>query len=342
MNNDRRWYPLGEPEGRGWGGSATHRPTDRLPAAAEASVPAPVWDLSRHSSGLYYRFRTDATMITARWRLPDGPVARPHMAAAAVSGLDLYAEDDHGRPRWAGWAAPDQGGACQADLLTDIRRVSGPREFRLYLPLYNRVDDVQIGVPDGASFETCPPDPTPPVVYYGTSIVQGAAASRPGMAMSAQLGRRLERPVIGLGFSGNGRMEIELAGLLAEVDAAAYLIDCLPNMTPAQVAERTVPFVRRLRTDRPDTPVLLIEDRTRSNAWIRDGVLEDHRARREAYRNGYRILAAGDPNLHHLSADGLLGQDDEATVDGSHPTDLGFGRMVDLLTRCCRKQLRLS
>lgn len=331
MTDDHRWYDLAEPEGRGWPVTQTERLTDRLPSKAAGMVPEVVWGLSRHSSSLYYRFRTDAAQISARWTVAAGPVGRPHMPAASVSGVDLYAEDDHGRPRWAGWAAPETDGTTEAVLVENIRPIGGLREYRLYLPLFNCVDDVAVGVAEGARLEICEPDPTPPIVYYGTSIVHGAAASRPGMAMPAQLGRRLERPVIGLGFSGNGKMEVELAALVAEVDAAIYLIDCLPNMSPEQVAERTVPFVQRLRRDRPDTPILLIEDRTLTNAWLRDGVLAAHRDRRAAYRDAYRALAAADPHLHHLSNDALLGTDDEATIDGSHPTDLGFTRMVDLL-----------
>lgn len=339
MSDNQTWYELGEPEGRGWGIDQTKRVTDRLPAQAQGLVPDVVWELSRHSSSLYYRFRTDADRLSARWTVPDGGIAMSHMPAASHSGLDLYAEDDHDRLRWAGWAAPQAGGTSEQELLVDIRPAERPREYRLYLPLFNQVDEVAIGVPDGASFEICPPDRTPPVVYYGTSIVHGAAASRCGMAMPAQLGRRLERPVIGLGFSGNGKMEVELAGLLAEIDAAVYLVDCLPNMSPEEVAERTVPFVERLRADRPTTPILLIEDRTSTNAWIRTGVLAAHHDRRAAYRQAYRSLAGSDPNLHHLPYDGLLGTDDEGTVDSSHPTDLGFTRMVDILTPTIQRLL---
>jgi hypothetical protein len=265
-----------------------------------------------------------------------------HMPASSVSGVDLYAADDRGLLRWASFGAPDAVGTT-TDLLLDGIRPSGPggREYRLYLPLFNQTDDVAIGVPAGAFLEVLDPDPTPPVLYYGTSIVHGAAASRPGMAMPAQLGRRLDRPVINLGFSGNGRMEIELAALYAEVDAAAYLIDCLPNMTTEQVAERAEPFVRRLRQDRPSTPILLVEDRTRADAWILDDIQENHEVRRSALRTAYeRLIAEGDTNLHYLSGPDLLGTDGEATVDGSHPTDLGFSRMVTHLLPSCQKMLK--
>lgn len=330
LNDDFRWHEFGEPEGRGWPMPDSLRLTDRLPARAKDLVPDIVWELSRHSAGLYYRFRTDAAQIAARWTVRLEPVAMSHMPASACSGVDLYAADDHRRLRWASFGAPTGAGTTIETLLSDIRPSrKGLREYRLYLPLFNQVDDVAVGVPEGSAFEIVDHDPTPPVLYYGTSIVHGIAASRCGMAMPAQLGRKLDRPVLGLGFSGNARMEVELAGLFAELEVAAYLIDCLPNMTAEQVAERTEPFVRRLRQDRPTTPILLIEDRTLTDAWIREGLQEGHVARRAELRAAYeKLVAAGDENLHYLPATGLLGTDGEGTVDGSHPTDLGFNRMV--------------
>ncbi len=44
----------------------------------------------------------------------------------------------------------------------------------------------------------------------------GGCASRPGTCHPALLGRMLDYPVINLGFSGNGKMEGEVAELLAE------------------------------------------------------------------------------------------------------------------------------
>ena len=37
-----------------------------------------------------------------------------------------------------------------------------------------------------------------------------------------------------------------------------------------------------------------------------------------------RLLGAGVRNLHYVRGETLLGADGEDTVDGSHPTDLGF------------------
>ena len=65
-----------------------------------------------------------------------------------------------------------------------------------------------------------------PVVFYGTSITQGASAMRPGMGYPAIISRHLNIETINLGFSGNGKMEKELAEALSEIDASCYVIDC--------------------------------------------------------------------------------------------------------------------
>ena len=115
------------------------------------------------------------------------------------------------------------------------------------------------GVPKGSSIAKASPYPAgqdKPVIFYGTSITQGGCASRPGMVHTAILGRILERPVLNLGFSGNGKMEPEMANLLAELDPAVYVLDCVPNMVAAEITERVEPFVRALRSRHPETPIL--------------------------------------------------------------------------------------
>lgn len=61
---------------------------------------------------------------------------------------------------------------------------------------------------------------------------------------------------VNLGFSGNGRMDQAVGAHLVQVDAAAYLIDCLPNMQPAQVTGKCIPLIQQLRRVKPDTPIL--------------------------------------------------------------------------------------
>jgi hypothetical protein len=334
------WYdvrPLGV-EGRGW--ADTKAPFDRLPARAEGVVRPPVWGLSRHSAGLCVRFVTDAPAVHARWTVTNKTLALPHMPATGVSGLDLYARTAAGRWRWVASGRPTAE-TTTARLVDGL--ASGEREYLLYLPLYNGVSSVEVGLPKGSALKMAgarPASRRAPVVFYGTSITQGGCASRPGMVHTAILGRAFDRPVINLGFSGNGTLDPEIATLLGELEAAVFVLDCLPNLTPGQVAERTGPFVAALRKAKPTTPILLVEDRTYANAHLVPALAKRNADGRAAYRKAFdALVAGGDRNLFYLRGDGLIGDDGEGTVDGSHPTDLGFLRQADAFTAALKPLL---
>jgi len=314
-------------EGRGW--TETERYFDRLPAKAKGVVRDAVWNLSRHSAGMCARFRTEASAIWARYELLSANLAMPHMPATGVSGLDLYARNDRGAWRWLQVVRPTSQ-KIKAKMASGI--APGKRAYTLYLPLYNGVESLEIGVPAGAAFEPVAPRSAKPLVYYGTSIAHGACASRPGMAFPAILGRRLDLPVLNFGFSGNGRMEPEVGALLGELDARVYCIDCLPNMQGPEVARRAEPLVRQLRGARPEVPIVLIEDRTYTNTPFLPSRRARHTASRAALKAAYdRLLSQGVKGLHYVEGEHLLGDDGEAATDGSHPSDLGMMRMADAL-----------
>jgi len=315
-------------EGRGF--EKTKSYFDRLPASAEKLVRPPVWSLSQDSAGMSVRFVTSATTLHARWTLRRARLALPHMAATGVSGIDLYVRDGKGRWRWLACGFPTRTPTNSVRLVTGIP--AGSREYMLYLPLYNGVTSVELGVPEGKTIDKAPSRPRTharPILFYGTSITHGACASRPGMTHPAMLGRRYKRPVINLGFSGNGRMEIELAELLAQLDPAVYVLDCLPNMRAAEVSKRVGPFVRRLRKTRPGTPIVLVEDRSYADSFLVTSKKERNDSSRKALTEEYQKLQRdGVAGLHYLPGADLLGDDGEGTVDSSHPNDLGFMRQA--------------
>lgn len=322
-----RWYDIAHLnlEGRGW--TQTEAFYDRLPAKAKGVVRDPVWKLSQDSAGLCVRFVTDATAFQARWTLRSETLALPQMPATAASGLDLYVKTENGRWRWLSVGRPTKFPANSVELVKDIP--AGKREYLLYLPLYNGVASVELGIPKDNTIAKVGPGGRKPIVFYGTSITHGCCASRPGMVHTAILGRQLNYPVINLGFSGNGKMEPEMADLLAELDPAVYLLDCLPNTTATEVTERVEPLVRTLRKAHPKTPIVLVEDRSYTDSFLvtskRQRNLDSRAALRAAYN---RLLAAGTQDLHYLPGEDLLGDDGEGTVDSSHPTDLGFMRQA--------------
>jgi GDSL-like lipase/acylhydrolase family protein/SGNH-like hydrolase/esterase family protein len=319
-------------EGRGW--NDTKDFYDRLPAKAEGVVRQPVWSLSRNSAGMCVRFVTDATKIRARWALTDPWLYLPNMTAIGKSGLDLYVRTENG---WH-WLAVGQP-ATQTNEVTLVENLlPGKREYILYLPLYNGTKFVELGVPTNSIIEQAPPwgaGERKPMVFYGTSILQGLSASRPGMVHSAILGRKFNYPTINLGFSGNGKMEPEMADLLAELDPSIYVLDCLPNMVADEIKARVEPFVKKLRAAHPDVPIVLVEDRTMQDSFLIAGRMEYYHLKDRAELKAAfdRLQNAGVKNLFYIPGEHLFGDDGEGSTDGSHPNDLGFLRQSEIFAR---------
>jgi len=321
------WYSAKQLTFEGQGFSETKAPYDRLPAKEEKTVRKAVWGLSRHSAGMCVRFVTNATTLFARWTLTSPRLEMVHMPATGVSGLDLYVKTDAGKWHWVAIGRP----SAQKNSVTLVKdMLAGTREFMVYLPLYNGVSMVEIGIPDTAEIATAAPRKLKPIVFYGTSITHGACASRTGMCHPAIIGRRFDAPVINLGFSGNGRMEAEVAKLMAEIDASVYVIDCLPNISAATVTARIEPLVKILREKHPTTPIVLVEDRNYADAFIIPAKKKRNEDSQAALKVVFdRLKKQGDKNLYYLEAEKLLNDDGDGTVDSSHPNDYGFMQHAD-------------
>lgn len=327
MTKPLNWYNVQGwgVEGKGW--EETERPYDRLPPHARLTVPPEVWDLSRHSTGLSVRFQTNSSSIFARWVLCSSEFAMPHMPATSSSGVDLYAKDDSDTWRWVGTGYPES--SRYVEVCVNYGLSPNMRAYMLYFPLFNGVESIEIGVDSGSLFTPTLPRRQKPIVFYGTSIVHGIAASRAGMSYTSILGRWLDTPIVNLGFSGRGKMEQEMAQLLAELDASIYVIDCLPNMEASLVKQRADNFLRLLVEAKPKVPIVLLEDRSYANSWIVSMLKQRNESSRTVLHDIFLNLGA--QNISYVSGEALLGSDSEATVDGSHPNDLGFWRMARTL-----------
>lgn len=333
------WYnPLEDSslpvQGRCWN-EETGKNYARLPLRAKGNVRSPLWNLSRHSAGIYLKFYTDAPEILVKYKV-SGALAMPHMPATGVSGVDLYSSDADGNRKWcAGQYSFGDTVRYSYKNLTCRNHHSQGNEYCLYLPLYNSVEFLQIGVPKGSKLAFEAPSREKPIVVYGTSIAQGACASRPGMAWTNIVQRRLDVPVVNLGFSGNGQLDEDFVALLAECDAALFVIDCMPNLTDQRVEwvkERTMKTVRQLRSQ-SQAPILLVEHDGYMGYHASEKLKEDFTAPNRQLREAYEVLNTEVPDLHYMTFEELA-LDMDSQVDGVHATDLGMQQYANAY---CRK-----
>ena len=340
------WKPADAPfpviDGRAWS-SELKDTLQRLPGRAKSLVRPAVWGLSQQPAGLFLRFFSNASQIKVRYQIAGNP-AMPHMPATGVSGVDLYAIDSDGTWHFCtGRYSFKDTVEYNFDKLSPSDKYHQlGREFRLYLPLYKAISGLEIGVAEGSKFTPLPLMQEKPIVVYGTSIAQGACASRPGMAWTNILSRKLDRPVINLGFSGNGRLEPELIDLINEIDAKVIVLDCLPNMTTErftqpELQKRIVEAVNKIRAKHPTTPILLTE-----HAGYSEGFMVP--TRQTFYQEANQSLQTAVDQLRFQDFKGLytlafseINFDLDATVDGTHPNDYG----MMLQAQAYEKKLRL-
>ncbi|PVD51020.1 hypothetical protein DC498_16495 [Terrimonas sp.] len=327
-------------EGRGWQAELKDA-YDRFPAKAEQTVRKEVWKLSKNAAGEYIRFTTNASEIVVRY-IVSGGKNFDHMPSTGVSGVDLYVQDNADNWHWV--RAAYKFGDTIEYRYSGFASPAPVKEFRLYLPLYNTPVWLNIGVPETNTFSALPVNKEKPLVLYGTSILQGGCASRPGLAWTNILGRKLNMPIINLGFSGNGRLEQPVIDLINEIDAKLFVLDCQPNLVDKkqypepELENRIRNSVKSLQSKHPATPILLAEhccgfpavnlDSASANRYIWTS---------EVMANTFsKMKKEGVKNIYLLTAKDI-GFDMESTVDGTHPNDIGMMKYAEAYEKAIRK-----
>ena len=315
---------------------------DRLPSGVTTNVNEGVRVFKHHTSGMVFRFVTDSAALKFRWTPYNKGLAMDHMPSTGVSGIDVYRFDAAtGR-----WFYVKTGRIWSAEKGGELNIPWTPGTPCLVnLPLYNGLRSFTLGIDAAATVRALGPRKSGvdrPVVFYGTSITHGGCCSRPGLSFVNWVGRELDVPVVGLGFSGSGVMEYEMSEHLARIDASCYVLDCLWNMgcrakpyrVGRNVDENYEPFIRNLRAKRPGVPIVMAEQ---CDVYCQ-GRNEKDVIMRRLYE---KLVAEGWKDLVYLPKDGMYAGDLEGTVDGTHPNDLGMQSMKNAFAVAIREALRL-
>jgi hypothetical protein len=294
------------------------------------NLPIKVKDLFTTPAGLYIAFKSNTSQIKLDWSTRSTYLGA-NTTGIMARGLDLYIKEN-GKWIFAGAALPNQQNVkSEYDIAKNLSKTE--KEFMLYLPLWNELTDLKIGIDASANFINQPISYKKKIVVYGSSIVQGASASRPGMNYPSILTRKTGYEWINLGLSGNAKIEIELAEMIKDIqNVDVFVLDCVPNSSVKEINDRTIPFVKLLKKYHPKTPILMVESLIRPMSKFDLKANEDMINQNKAYRNQYEtLIKQGVKDLYLLKGDNLIGQDNEGSTDGIHPNDLGFSRLSEAI-----------
>lgn len=306
----------------------------RMPAEAAENISDSVKLLNKHTSGGRVRFKTDSGSVAIKC-LQNHSLNMPHMTQTGQSGFSLYVDNIFYKT-----FIPPYGDPKTYDGFTV--KVDFPNKtlhnITIYFPLYNEVKSLYIGL-EKESFITAPDDYCikKPILFYGSSITQGACASRPGNSYDAILCRYLDADYINLGFSGSARGEPAMAKYLAGIESSVFMLDYDYNALDLLHLKKTHnPLYTLYRKSNPDTPIVMLSKPDFDNN--KDASIK----RRDIIINSYKkCIATGDKNLYFVDGETLFGDTDRdgCTVDKVHPNDLGFYRMAETVYKAIKIDL---
>ncbi len=306
----------------------------RLPLDLVNEVNDGVKTLGWHLAGGRIRFRTNSRFIAFRGKVRYLGSGMPHMPLTGISGVDVH---EDGGSLYAIKPQNDQKEWFEG--IVNCRKAEGWKDIDIYLPLYNGLTVMMVGLEEGCQIAAPKPFALDkPIVYYGSSITQGGCASKPGNSYQGFLSRWLNADQINLGFSGNGKGETNMAQYIAGLDMCAFVFDYDYNAPNAEHLRAThAPFYDIVRAAHPDIPILMMTHPEFDN------VIDETAPRRVEIKKSFRrALDLGDKNVYYFDGTDLVGGPDshDCTTDDCHPNDLGFYRMAQALYPTLAKTLK--
>ncbi|MBQ8321421.1 MAG: hypothetical protein IJX92_03540 [Clostridia bacterium] len=291
----------------------------RMPREVAKNVSAGIAQDYANTAGGRVRFVTDSPYVAVSAEL-SSIYQFSSMSIMGTCGIDVYVDGEFG-----GIVRPD---VTNPDThITDIvnMRERGEHIVEVNFPLYTGVKELFIGVDEGAAIKPAPKYTyDKPIVFYGSSITNGACASRPGLSYPARISRMLDTNYINLGFGGLCKAEQAMTDYIAGLDMSIFVLDYDYNAPDADYLEKTHENAYlTVRERNPDLPIVMISCPRADlrGAWGK---------RLEIIRRTYdNAIAKGDKNVYMINGSEFfreIGYDYAA--DGVHPTDLGFDLMA--------------
>ncbi len=295
---------------------------ERLPRDVASATSSTVAAMAKSPAGGRIRFKTDSANIDLRAMMK---------GTKKGVGFDLYRIENGMEIAVSGYRRPEcfiLDGLFEAEK--SVGNAGVMRSFTLNFPYIGQIESLEIGLDEDARLERGDRYRNEkPVIFYGSSITQGAWASRPGLAYEPMISQRWNLNYINFGFSGGARGEKAIADYMASLDMSAFVLDYDHNAPSAEHLEAThLPLFRTIRAVHPDIPILIV---TKPDFFSSP---RGNQQRADVIRRTYEYAAAqGDEKVWFIDGKTLFAGDylHNCTLDGCHPNDIGFYRMASVI-----------
>lgn len=329
--NDVKFYNVTEAPFKVYGVYHNGERFVRMPIEVAKKVSEGVAGLSSHCAGGRVRFKTNSSYIAIYAKISNvGKMS--HFALSGSVGFDLYRM--YGKQeRYLSSFIPPFDITDGYEMVKEVGK-GGMREYTINFPLYSNVTDLYIGLAEGARVEEPTPyRDMPPIVYYGSSITQGGCASRPGSTYQAYITRRLRIDHLNLGFSGSAKAEDEMIDYIKGLSMSCFVLDYDHNSPSAEhLAATHEKLFKAVRESHPDIPIIIMP---KPIYYIPEWEKPRQKIIKATYDNAVK---AGDKKVYFIPSREIMRYcGNDGTVDGCHPTDLGFYSMAKAVEKIMKK-----
>ena len=305
---------------------------ERVPAEVVELVPG-VAPMAGNCPGATVAFKTDSPTFTVRVKLKTLKVDVGQGIFSAQAAQVLLGERQTARHLGVVYPKDYQ----TMEFEKTFQKSPQLEQITVMLPRFDATESLEIDLEEDATVLA----PTPyrykkPVVFYGSSITEGACCNNANCSYNTILSNWLDFELYNLGFSGRARGELEMADYINTIDMGAFVFDYDHNAPSVDhLAATHKPFFDRIREKHPDIPILMM---SRPAEVYSEKMVQ----RRAIVRATYEAaLAAGDKNVYFLDGETFYGDTDRnlCSADNCHPNDLGFYRMATVIRPTMEKIL---
>ena len=302
----------------------------RVPKEIADQVSPGVAELSKHTSGIRVRFSTNSPYVAIKAYEFYGGMYH-HMTLCTQLGFSFLVNEISKKPFFTERTDIEKS-VDNIFKIEKINYIDSDKEYNdieIHFPLYNSVYKLEIGVKDGSiifpyqkpySFDK-------PLLFYGSSITQGGCSSKPDNQYSAIVAKKLNVDFINLGFSGSCLAEEEMSNYIKEFDPLIFIYDYDHNAPSLEHLQKThYNLFENFRSKHKKTPVIFIS----KPDFMQFDTTDNEKRRDLIYNNYLKAKNGGDNNVYFINGEDFFDKEywDNCTVDGCHPTDLGFFGMA--------------
>lgn len=307
----------------------------RIPDDVANNTNYSVSKLYTNPAGGRIRFKTDSDKLALKVILP-GHSDRSIMSTLCSKGFDVYIKKD-GKESLKYCLYPPID--VESEYVWEKGLPEGIKEITLYMPLYNDVKDVYVGIEeDKALFTHDDYKVEKPFLFYGSSITQGASVSRPGNTYQAMLARELDINYTCLGFAGSALAEDSIVDYMATMDFSVFVSDYDYNAPDAEHLEKThFKMYSKIRETHPDVPYIMLS----KPIFTPDTDNDYNMLRRNIVYDTYlKAKELGDDKVYFIDGFKMFENhsNGECCADGVHPNDFGAYIMYQTIKEVIEKE----